>query len=247
MVDKSVGGLITTLAIDIFIFTLLIIAFLITRTAKSAPLQEEYPEYSIKRAYIVSKEPILTQAKQVVSIMNSEIHEHVGSSPVIYLEFVRNILRGIIVIGVLGLGILVPLYSLGTVEVSTDLDKVGISHAITNANILAASIVMIFINSVIVYFIAYRYAKRSLVQEINVRIIQPNNLSEYSLWITGLPKHRSAYSMQESFRNIITQQFSTEQIVFTYVVPNYTRAYKAQQEIEYYEGMLDHWKRYEEA
>lgn len=169
MVDKSVGGLITTLVIDAVLFLLIMMFFMLFRRSKSAPLVEEYPEYQINRPYISTKESFITQVQQVKSVKNQEVKENVGSQPVVYLEFLRNVLYGLVVIGVLGLGILVPLYSLGSVDVATDLDKVGISHAITNSRILILSIVMIAINSLIVYATAFRYAKRSLLKEINVK------------------------------------------------------------------------------
>lgn len=169
MVDDSVGGLITTLAADALIFLVIMFLFVILRGSKSVPLPEEYSEHKINRSYINSKEPLLAHIQHVRSVKNQEIKENIGSQPVVYLEFLRNVLYGFVVIGVLGLGILVPLYSLGTASVSTDLDKVGISHAITDANILAASIIMIGVNTLIIYSIAFRYGKRSLAQEINVK------------------------------------------------------------------------------
>ena len=59
--------------------------------------------------------------------------------------------------------------------------------------------------------------------------------------MSGLPKNRSAESMQDEFNRFVIEHFGREKVNFTYVVSNYTRAFKVDLKLKQYQGKLWHY------
>lgn len=71
-------------------------------------------------------------------------------------------------------------------------------------------------------------------------------ISEFTIWVWGLPKDRSAASMQQEFDAIVRKHAEEGCVEFTYIVPDYTLAYKQHLKILKYEEKLTYYTQYEQ-
>lgn len=167
--DNTVPGLLTTLTIDIIIFSILFFLFIYYRKLRSFPLEIEVPNITLKQPYFQeSTTPIITLFKQVYRFSNSELIEKLSFTSYLYLELHRHILIGLGVMTLLGLLILIPIYSAGHDSEDQELDKISITNILLNDNYMIAPCVMIFTFSIVLYYISYLYSKNCKKEELNV-------------------------------------------------------------------------------
>lgn len=168
--DATVPGLLTTLTIDIFIFCIIFILFTYYRKLRSLPLDIEVPDLTLKKPYFQeSTTPLCTLFQKVYRVPNSELIDKLSFTSYIYLELHRHILIGLALMTLIGFSILIPIYSIGHDGEHQDLDKISITNILLSEKYMIAPCVMIFIFSIVLYFIAYLYSKNCKKEEVNVR------------------------------------------------------------------------------
>lgn len=247
--DESVHGILLTILIDSVICLILLLLFYKFRTKRAAPSSSEGPEAFLKRAYINEKSlPFSSILHKLHEINDQELIENLGRFPLDYISFNRLSYTTVTIIGILGVSILIPLYSIGNDNVKNDMDSIGISHAITQEDLLATPVLFVVLFSVCLYYFIYRYAKVCLSKGNKGEVInkQIKPISEFTVWVWGLPKNRSAAHIQQEFDRIVYMHASPDSIEFTYVVPNYTQAYQQHLKILHYENSLTYHTQYEQ-
>jgi membrane protease YdiL (CAAX protease family) len=170
--DDTVPGLLTTLAIDLLIFCILFTLFSYYRKLRSAPVEVEIPNVTIKKPYFQeSTTPLWPLIKKVYSVSNIQLIENLSFTSYIFMELHRHILIGLALMTLVGFSILIPIYSLGHDGESDDLSKISITNILLNENYMIAPCFMIFFFSIVLYYISYLYSKNCKKEEVNVRDI----------------------------------------------------------------------------
>jgi hypothetical protein len=172
--DESVKGILLTIIIDSLICLNLLLLFSKFRTKRAPPVSMKGPYAFVRRSYIDEKELSFTCViDKLRAVKDQEIIEKLGRDPFAYISFNRLGFSVVSILAVLGLGVLIPIYSAGNSDVRNDMDSIGISHAISQGELLATPVVFLFLFSICLYYSIYRYTKLSLskASKENVRFI----------------------------------------------------------------------------
>lgn len=240
--DKSVSGLILSFCFDIIIFTILYFLFYHYRKIRSAPPIEEIPHIPINRPYICERnESLRSIYSKLSTIPDSELQKSLGSLPIVFLNFNRHLFFTLSIFSCVGFFILIPVYATGSSDVDSDMNKIGMSHIMSNHNLLMVSVLCIILISVITLALIYIEAQKNTVQGLD-----PKDIGNYSVLVRGLPQNISAQAAQQEFKRIMKEQFD-DYIVHTYVVGDYTWAFQDWKQIQKYQEKLDHYLIYEKV
>jgi hypothetical protein len=248
MVDKSVSGLFLTLIIDSIIFAVVMILYFIFSKTSAAPQMESYPSY-MKTSHINVRDYSLSSLyRRIFSTDSSEIKENLGISQVFYLGYLNTICKIVLIIGFFGMSILIPVYAVGSNEVKTEMDLIGIGHVNGDGELLAPSIVLIVFFSAVLDLCLINYSKPfGKNQDEKTREYKARDISYFTLWVWGLPREVSSESMQTDFEKIVSEYDREGTIQMAYVIPNYSKSYQHLLQIQEYQTNLDYLQRYEKV
>ena len=248
MVDKSVSGLFLTLIIDSIIFAVVMILYFIFSKTSAAPSMESYPS-NMKTSHINVRDYSLRSLyRKIFHTDSSEINQYLGKSQVFYLGYLKTICKIVLIIGFFGMSILIPVYAVGSNEVKTEMDLIGIGHVNGDGELLAPSVIMIVFFSAVLDLCLIKYSKSfGKYEDEKGRTYQARDISYFTLWVWGLPRDKSSASMQTDFKNIVNAYDSEGAIKLAYVIPNYSKSYQHLIQIQEYQTNLEYLQRYEKV
>jgi positive regulator of sigma E activity len=239
----STQAFVNTLLIDIGIFLLMLVIYLIFRPYRNRKVKDE--ENEVRMPIFSEYEDSLYELhSKVWNTPLKEIPKYCGLEGKNYLILHKQISILLCIMVCIDIPILIPIYTTGE-ESEDDMERMGIANIILTSDLLIAPIVFIFLNSILSYILIYAYLKEANQRGIEVFCTQRELLTieKYTIEVFGIPKQYKAKDINEEFKRVFQGEFK-DIYIEGYVVPDYTDAYIDKIKIEKIQERLDYYNNY---
>ncbi|CAG9318135.1 TMEM63A_5 [Blepharisma stoltei] len=241
--DPILYALISAFAANILIFGILFALFLVFRTFRSKHIFSDNPKIIPKNAiFSESDTPLMLLFKSVWNTSLQDIYEKCGSEAYVYLALQWKIIKSLFLMCLIGVTVLVPVYSQGKRIHETGLEETGIGNILEEPNYMVAPLIYFIPFSIFGYFLVYRVLKEVTTKSQQNKI----QLFNYVLEISDLPKDKACEFIKTMVNNILQKDFR-DNIVSIYVVPNLAKLYRTHNKLEEAKEKAEHYALYDET
>ena len=242
--DSSFWAVILALCGDLLIFCVEFYLFSVYRTVRSKPIDLNLEDREIKTpVFSESDTPLSGLVKLVWEIPYSEMGHYCGVEGQLYLALHKVVGLGLGLMAVVGCSILLPIYALGENEVDEDMNQLSMAHIIYQDDMMATSLIFLFLFSAAVLGMVAFYIK-----EVSVAMAIPTELSvtidRYTVEIKNLPTDQEPSGLSKDVLELLKTEYEGD-LLGVYVVPDYSEAYSVFVEKKDCEVRLEHYKNFE--
>jgi hypothetical protein len=234
------GTLISSFIVDLIIFALLFGLFFLYRKVRSRRISsaENQP------VFYEAECSVTTVFKGVYAYSKEDILEHCRHGGLMYLNFHKAALKGLVVTAVLATALLLPTYLQGEQQVNLQVDELAIAHVLGENWLLVAPVLCIVAFSAVFYYTAYLYYKDSLTNYVSSTQTKKLSYDNFTVEINGLPTSIPPAELSVKLSSFLDSEFP-EAFHSVYVVPDYTEKYKYQLQLNKTLELLSHFRDYQ--
>lgn len=155
--DAGLYALVSALGVNIIIFSILFMLFLVYRKFRSKHVISDDPKLIPKNAiYSESDTPLKALFTNVYHTSLDDIYDKCGLESYIYLSLHYQIIIGLAIMALSGLIVLIPIYTSGNSVDGTSLLKTGIANIQREGNYMIGPLVFYVAFSVFGYYFVNR-------------------------------------------------------------------------------------------
>jgi hypothetical protein len=164
MVDSSVIGLITTFWLNVLLFGIILVVYCAIKNYRSKSLDPEIFPITERPVFEEHTMSVKDVWYRVFTLSDDSIILTRTTEGLIYLKLHLRLIVAFIILSLLGCGILIPIYSTGdSDEAEEDAQRGTLINILFEDKLLVGTIVLLFVFTVIVYYVLLRFYAEAIV------------------------------------------------------------------------------------
>jgi hypothetical protein len=220
--DKSSEELVATLFIDSFLLLLLLLFYVPSKNARSHP-----DTIGHRPPYCERTSSVQSLVSRVYHASDQEIMRSCQVDGYTYLTNIRLLTYLVSAVSLVGLALLIPIYTQGDTKVDTDLNRLAVQHILDNEEFLWVVVLCWVMFSLMFYLTAGFFLNK--VHSVTSR--DYNSIKSQSVQLSRLPKTTTTNELESRLLDYFNRRFPRS-LLSLYVVPDITEIYVLQLKLE---------------
>lgn len=220
--DSTSEELVDTLCIDVFLLMIMLLFFVPFKNTRSHP-----DTIGRTPAYCERTESVSVLVDRVYTANDDEIIRSCQVEGYTYLINIRHFALLVGAISVIGLALLIPIYSQGNTKVDNEMNRYAVQHILDNERYLWVVVFCWVVISAMVYGTAGYY----LYKVHAVESIEHNSIQSQSVQLSKLPQTKTTEELQHRLAEFFKRRFPGC-VLSIYVVPDVTEILVLQKRVD---------------